>query len=130
MDGYVLFDLSAFPLVIWRSSGLSEGYSAQWINDMDRLLEHGKPFVLLFPDQNEGEAHADQKGRSQWLKANRSSFARLCRAIISIEPDPGRRTKRQAQGAVLAQAFGTKISIAASETEAFAEATRLISDIA
>ncbi|RZN31710.1 hypothetical protein CWO90_15905 [Bradyrhizobium sp. Leo121] len=97
---------------------------------MDRLLEQGQPFVLLFPDQNEGEAHTDQRARSQWLKANRSSFTRLCRAIISIEPDPGRRAKWQAQGAALAQAFGTRISISASETEAFAEVARLISDIA
>lgn len=97
---------------------------------MDRLLEQGQPFVLLFPDQNEGEAHTDQKARSQWLKANRLAFTRLCRAIISIEPDPDRRAKRQAQGAALAQAFGTRISISASETEALAEATRLISDIA
>jgi hypothetical protein len=129
MNDYALFDLSDFPLVIWRSAGLAEGYSARWISDMDRLLERGQLFILLFPDQNDSEAHTDQKARGLWLKANRSSFARLCRAIISIEPDADRRAKRQAQGTALAQAFGTTILIASSEAEAFAEATRLISDI-
>lgn len=126
MKDITTLDLSAFPIVKGRSTGLSEGYSATWIDEMENLLGGGRPFVLLYGEARSDEAHSDQKARGLWLKANRARLSVLCRGVVSVEEDPSLRAKRQAQGAGLRTAFGINMLVAANAEEAMAIADRLL----
>lgn len=123
---FTLHDTTDFPIVRLRGRGLPEGYAAQWAAEMDALLAHGEPFVLLFLDTVENEAHEDQKRRTVWLKQNKKALAATCRGIVSIEPDRATRLVNRAQGAALALAFGLKLKIVADAAAADTLAHRLL----
>ncbi len=88
-----ILDTAAFPIVRGRSDGLSEGYSARWISELEHILSREEPFVLLYVDHQADEAHSDQKARSIWLKNNRARMGEFCRGLIAVEPDAQLRAK-------------------------------------
>jgi len=125
---FTLYDVSAFPIVCLRSQGLPTGYTRTWIAESETLLRGGAPFVLIFLDAIEGEAQEDRKTRMQWLKANKTALATLCRGIISVEPNTARRLARRAQAAIVSKAFGFRLAVTTDMQEAEQLARSLLTD--
>ena len=118
---FVLHDVSAFPVVRFDTSRATPGYATQWIAELEALLARGEPFVLV-ADGGVRDDGADRKARMLFLKARRADLARVCRAIVGVEPNALVRAARSAQAVVLAKAFGLEMVFAASEAEALAVA--------
>lgn len=126
LTGYRLHDTTDFPVVRLSGRGLPAGYGPQWAAEMDALVARGTPFVLVFLDTVENEAHDDRKRRTVWLKKNRKALAATCRGMVSIEPNAATRMAKRAQGAALAVALGVRLKLAADRAEAEALARRLL----
>ncbi|WP_186145797.1 hypothetical protein [Burkholderia gladioli] len=107
-----IFDLREFPFVLMRNETIEDGYAACWEDEMQTLLRIGMPFVMIFPAGRPEEGHEDRKQRGLWLKQNREALAAICRALISIEPEPLER----APG--IERAFGVPVEVAATLDEA------------
>lgn len=88
---FSIHDVSDFPIVRFRPETAVTGYAPLWENDMDALLRHGVPFVLLFEEERSDEAHVDRKRRGLWLKHNKVALAALCRGLVSVEADAEQR---------------------------------------
>jgi hypothetical protein len=73
---------------------------------------------MIFPPARPDEAHDDRKQRGKWLKENRAALAAVCRALITVEPDPKERDAAVANGAGIEKAFGVPFDVAASLDEA------------
>lgn len=125
MANQPLLDRSHFPIVTARADHLPEGYSTCWIVEMDAILARRLPFVLVYLGPHQEEAQGDRKVRTLWLKAHRETLAKLCRFIITVEPDADARARRQAQGEALGAAFGVTFRIASSDKEAIEIAQKL-----
>lgn len=103
---FEVFDIQRFPLVTVRNDAIEAGYAAQWTREMDWLIAHGKPFVMLYVETPANETQEDFKRRGQWLKQNREALARVCTMVISVEPDEGRREEARVRGRGATKAFG------------------------
>ncbi|AOY90983.1 hypothetical protein BKK79_03510 [Cupriavidus sp. USMAA2-4] len=111
---FTVHDIAAFPLVWTRREAVRPGYAAQWEREMDELLRQQFPFVILMPERQAEEEHADRKVRALWLKRNKEALARLCKAVIAVEPDALKRVALNAQAALAVKAFGVPMAIAPS----------------
>lgn len=120
------YDVRDFPIVRIAGRNLPHGYVTQWIAEMDALLAHGEPFVLVFLNTVQNPAHEDQKGMMLWIKAHKRELARLCRVMISIEPDRLQRLAKRAQGLALVIALGFRFVVVADETRALELAARAL----
>lgn len=125
-DGFALHDVALFPIVHASRGHVTPGYAAQWVVEMEALLRHGRPFVLIFPDGQTPEEHEDRKRRGQWLKANKQALAALCLSLITVEPDAGKRLALETQMAMATKAFGIPMDVAASLSQAHGMAQALI----
>lgn len=123
---FVVHDVTGFPVIFWSGKTEQSGYAPQWIVEMDALMEHGLPFVLIVSDHPEDEAHEDRKLRGHWLKKNKLTLALLCRSIIGIEPDAIKRAAMKVQSAMATKAFGIQADVVATIGEAHALAQRLL----
>jgi len=119
-------DTSDYPIVRLSGRGLPDGHGPQWAAEMDALIARKRPFVLIFLDTLENEAHEDKKVRTVWIKKNRKDLASLCRGFVSIEPDKATRILKRAQGAAMAAAFGLRLKFMANLEKAEALAKRLL----
>ena len=115
---YAIHDVSDFPIVRFRPETAVEGYAPLWENDMDALLRHGVPFVMLFEQERSDEAHVDRKRRGLWLKHHKAALAAICRGLVSIEADAQQRARLQAMAAGAMKAFGIVQEVAATRDEA------------
>ncbi|MTJ82823.1 MAG: hypothetical protein F8N37_17685 [Telmatospirillum sp.] len=115
---FEVHDISGFPVVRTRPDAARPGYAAQWEIEMDALVARGVPFVIVFDGPRPEETHEDRKRRGLWLKHNRQRLGALCRALISVEPDPMQRTALDARSAMAEKAFGIPSRVVASATEA------------
>lgn len=115
---YAIHDVSDFPIVRFRPETAVEGYAPLWENDMDALLRHGEPFVMLFEQERSDEAHVDRKRRGLWLKHHKAALAAICRGLVSIEADAQQRARLQAMAAGAMKAFGIVQEVAATRDEA------------
>ncbi|MGK5070788.1 hypothetical protein D3C81_382660 [compost metagenome] len=115
---FSIHDVSDFPIVRFRPETAVEGYAPLWENDMDALLRHGAPFVMLFEEKRSDEAHADRKRRGLWLKHHKVALAAICRGLVSIEPDGEKRAQLQAMAAGAMKAFGILQEVAATREQA------------
>lgn len=115
---YSIHDVSDFPIVRFRPETAVEGYAPLWENDMDALLRHGEPFVMLFEQERSDEAHVDRKRRGLWLKHHKAALAAICRGLVSIEADAQQRARLQAMAAGAMKAFGIVQEVAATRDEA------------
>jgi len=122
---FPLHDISRFPLVLAKGD-TSPGYALQWEREMQALVDHGKPFVLIHPHARAEEAHEDRKRRGLWLKQNKQALSICCKAVISIEPDDDRRAALAAQSAMAERAFGISMRMAASMEQACADGLALL----
>lgn len=115
---FAIHDVSDFPIVRFRPETAIGGYAALWENDMDALLRHGEPFVMLFEQERNDEAHVDRKRRGLWLKHHKAALAAICRGLVSIEADAQQRARLQAMAAGAMKAFGIVQEVAATREEA------------
>ncbi|WP_186113350.1 hypothetical protein [Burkholderia gladioli] len=113
-----IFDLREFPFVLMRNETIEDGYAARWEDEMQTLLRIGMPFVMIFPAGRPEEGHEDRKQRGLWLKQNREALAAICRALISIEPDPAEREAALERAPGIERAFGVPVEVAATLDEA------------
>ncbi|AOJ82916.1 hypothetical protein WS86_19475 [Burkholderia savannae] len=122
---FVVHDVSRFPMCVFRESAATPGYATQWEKEIDALMRGGAPFVVVYVSLEAGESHDDRKHRAMWLKRNRTALGAVCRALISVEPDPERRAAVAEQGRMAVKAFGIPHEAVASLGEATALAARL-----
>lgn len=115
---FSIHDVSDFPIVRFRPETAIGGYAPLWENDMDALLRHGEPFVMLFELERNDEAHVDRKQRGLWLKHHKAALAAICRGLVSIEADAQQRARLQAMAAGAMKAFGIVQEVAATREEA------------
>ncbi len=119
-------DVSGFPVVRIAGRELPHGYALQWASEMDALLKHGAPFVLVFLNTVKDQIHEDRKGLMTWMRKNKEELRRLCRVMISIEPDPVLRVAKRAQGLVLTGALGFRFVVTATAEAADDLARRVL----
>lgn len=117
-EDFKLHDVSRFPLVVLHGRDLPAGYGPTWARELEALIDQDRPFVMIFPNSAENEAHDDQKLRTIWLKANKERLAARCRGIFGVEPNKAVRLLKRAQGAVVAVAFGLRFRVVATVEEA------------
>lgn len=115
---FSIHDVSDFPIVRFRPETAVDGYAPLWENDMDALLRHGEPFVLLFERERGDEAHADRKRRGLWLKHNKVALAAICRGLVCVEADAAERARLQAMAAGAMKAFVILQEVTATRDEA------------
>jgi hypothetical protein len=120
-------DTRDFPIVRISGRSLPVGYGPQWVAEMEALLANGKPFVILILSSAENPDHEDQKTLVVWVKSNKKELSRLCKGLVSIEPDRATRLLKRAQGAAMALAFGLRMKVATDLQQAEALAQRLMS---
>lgn len=115
---FVQHDVSDYPLVRFTGDTAQPGYAKPWCEEMDRLVDSARPFVLIYPPGERAEAHEDRVNRGGWLKRNKAALADRCLALIVIEPDASRRAELEAMFPNLVRAFGTPQAARASVAEA------------
>lgn len=129
LNTFSIHDLSQFPFVLFRQEQAGPGYAAQWETEMLALLEHAQPFVLVYDQLRTDESHEDRKHRGLWLKHNKQALGHVCRAMISVEPNPSYRQQVQAMAEGAVKAFGIPHIAVASITEAKAVMQRLLTGL-
>lgn len=117
---FTVHDVTRFPAVVVRPSAIEPGYAAQWVAEMEALLRHGATFSVLYLETPAEEPHEDFKRRGIWLKAHCDALARVCAALVVIEPDPRRREAAAQRGKGATKAFGIAHYAVASLGEALA----------
>ncbi|MFC4276589.1 hypothetical protein [Achromobacter aloeverae] len=117
---FTVHDTSRFPAVVVRPTAIAPGYAAQWATEMDMLLRHGERFAVLYLETPVEESHEDFKQRGIWLKQHREALARVCTALVVIEPDARRRDVAAQRGQGASKAFGIAHHAVASLDEGLA----------
>ncbi|MCQ1853060.1 hypothetical protein [Neorhizobium galegae] len=115
---FVVHDISAFPIVTQRRDAVRPGYAAQWMREMESLLQSAAPFVIILEQGQAEEESTDRKARGLWLKRNKHLLAPVCRAVIGIEGDGFKRAAFKTLALVAAKAFGMTMDVVASDGEA------------
>ncbi len=92
---FVLHDLSRFPLVSLIAP--LDGMAEQWCAELQKLLNDGKPFVLLYPSPDGQEPDEGRAARGVWMERNRDRLREICRGLIIVEPDSDRRSAHDAR---------------------------------
>ncbi|EJN09984.1 hypothetical protein [Herbaspirillum sp. YR522] len=125
-DRFTLHDTSGFPLVRFHNERASAGYALQWQHEMEALLAHGAPFVILTVAPHGEETQDDRKSRGIWLKHHRQALSQLCLGLASVEPDAVKLAalRQMAQGAT--RAFGVQQFVTATEAEAIEALSRVL----
>lgn len=125
----MMINTSQFPRVwlhlIDRSQSTETGF------DLYRqLLERGEPFVLLNAEGLDFSAYPQSKDEmqyvAQWRKAHRELLRQRVLAAIFIETDAARREAAQDFAVGYGKFWGYPMLIVASEEEAQATASRLL----
>ncbi|TCW83139.1 hypothetical protein C5O80_16510 [Burkholderia sp. SRS-46] len=122
---FIVHDINRFPFCVFRAQAATPGYAPQWETEIDALTRHGAPFVVVYVSFDADETHDDRRHRAIWLKRNKAALGAVCKALISVEPDPGRRAWIASQAEVAVKAFGIPHEAVASLDEAVALAARL-----
>lgn len=122
---FSIHDIREFPFVVFNQTAAQPGYARQWETEMVALLQNGQPFVVVYDQLLTDETHEDRKHRGVWLKHNKEPLRRICKALISIEPDEERRSEVNAMSEIAVKAFGIPHEVVATRDEALAVARRL-----
>jgi hypothetical protein len=127
-DHFTVHDVADFPIVRSRCEAVVPGYAAPWASEMDALLAHGRPFVMIFPTGRLEEGHEDRKHRGLWLKKNKVALGSLCLSLVTVEPDALTRVAIRAQLAMAIKAFGVPMEVVATIEEAHDHAARMLAE--
>lgn len=122
---YLLHDTSRLPAVIFIAHNATPGYARRWIEETEALMADGHPYVVVYDQPRLDEAPEDRAKRAVWLKANKVALAKVCKGLVSIDPDDVRRAEIDAMGQIGAKAFGMPHVAVATFDEAIAVAHRL-----
>ncbi|MBN3791326.1 hypothetical protein [Burkholderia sp. Ac-20353] len=122
---FVVHDISRFPFCVFRAQAATPGYASQWEKEIDALMREGAAFVVVYVSLDADETHEDRRHRAVWLKQNKAALGAVCKALISVEPDPERRAAVAAHGETAVKAFGIPHEAVASLDDAAALAARL-----
>ncbi|MBB3228226.1 2-polyprenyl-6-methoxyphenol hydroxylase-like FAD-dependent oxidoreductase [Luteibacter sp. Sphag1AF] len=125
-ESFSVHDVASFPLVWLSADQVTAGYAAQWKEEMDALIQCGRPFVVLHGAGHGDEQHEDRKERGIWLKRNKDALARCCPGIVSVEPDPIKRQAAKAMAIMAVKAFGIPAHVTATREEACDIAKQLL----
>ncbi|PRZ55983.1 hypothetical protein BX589_102184 [Paraburkholderia fungorum] len=117
-SSFVVFDVSAFPIVTVNTDAMVTGYGARWTSEMDALIALGKPFAIVYRGAISNESAEDYAQRGQWLVRNRVVMARLCRVLVVVEPDEILREQVRLRGRGIAKAFGVPHRVVATMEDA------------
>ncbi len=126
---FTFHDVSEWPIVRQSAQSVRPGYAQQWEREMDSLLALSMPFVVIMEGDQPTEDHEDRKARGIWLKKNKTALAATCKAVIGVEASAIKRAAIQVQMSLATKAFGTRMEIVASNTEAFALAEHILSGL-
>lgn len=118
-SAFTIHGIHEFPFVVFNQAAAQPGYAAQWEAEMLALLQNGQPFVVVYDQLRADETREDRKHRGVWLKYNKEPLGRVCKALISIEPDKERRTQVQAMSEIAVKAFGIPHAVVATRDEAW-----------
>lgn len=119
MKEFAVFDVSRFPAVCCRADRMYPGYGPRWEQELEALVEQEEPFYMVFLPGDFREDTSDTRLRALWLKANKARLAKVCRSLVSVEADAGKRAALTAEKAGLERAFGIPRLVAGSVNEAF-----------
>ncbi|WP_454689809.1 hypothetical protein [Achromobacter aloeverae] len=119
-----VIDASRFPIVTIDGPNLMPGNGPYIIDDLETLIEHGKPFVLIIVNGGAAQdrQHDEDKERMLWLKQNRERLGAVCKGIVSVVLDGDRLALIEKQAAGLGAALGIRFAAVSSHSaaEAFA----------
>ncbi|WP_144110331.1 hypothetical protein [Paraburkholderia sp. BCC1886] len=115
---FTVHDISDFPFVLFNSEAAQPGYASQWEREMILLAKNDKAFVIVYDQHRSEEDHDDRKHRGIWLKHNKSELGRLCKCLISVEPDEARRHALKALSEMATKAFGIPHEVVATRDDA------------
>lgn len=118
LSEFTVHDVKQFPAVRCGPESVRPGYATQWRMELEALIERDEPFFMLFAEGDFKEEPEDTRIRAIWLKQNKLSLSRVCRSIVSIEPDTTKRAKLLEQLPGLERAFGIRRLVASTESEA------------
>lgn len=90
---FTLHTVDRFPIVYFKPEHAQGGFAGVWIKEMEFLLARREPFAIISPPSTRSEHRSDLRERSLWMTANRDRLAKLCRGVISVEPDGTQRAK-------------------------------------
>ncbi|CAB3767507.1 hypothetical protein GQ57_16930 [Burkholderia sp. MSh2] len=124
-NAFALHDIQRFPVCVFRAEHATPGYALRWEREIDTLMRHGEPFVVVYVELATDESQDDRKHRAIWLKQNKAELGAVCKALISVEPDPERRAEVAEHGEVAVKAFGIPHHAVASFEQAVSLAERL-----
>lgn len=124
-NDFTVHDIHHFPVCVFRAESATPGYALRWEREIDALMRHGEPFVVVYIELDADETHDDRKHRAVWLKQNKNALGAVCKALVSVEPDPDRRAEVAAQGEVAVKAFGIPHHAVASFGQAVSLAAQL-----
>jgi len=127
---FTIHDVTQLPFVVFNEDAAQPGYANQWETEMVTLMESGRPFVIVYDQYRIEESHDDRTRRGVWLKHNKTTLARVCKALISIEPDEERRTQVEATSDMAANAFRIPHVVVATRDEALTIANQFTGDAA
>jgi hypothetical protein len=114
-------DTSALPVARVREFPSSAEAIAQWLADMEALMQAGQAFVLVYERLPEPGVSGDPEGRKKtvlWLKARREAFGTHCRGMVLMCPDASALPALQAMLDPLEKAYRVPARVASSDDEA------------
>lgn len=127
-EPFLILDVSGFPVVrTVIDERTAAGGNAVWMAEMDRLLDAAVPFVLISSRRHDRESVEEARDRASWYRDRRDRLGAVCRGMIHIEPDPGRRAAMIAETAGFDTVVKFPFTIAADEKEALAAADGYLS---
>ncbi|MBL7251236.1 hypothetical protein [Alloalcanivorax marinus] len=123
-----LLDPDDFPLVYLDATDWRPAHGRALIDDLETLIEHGQPFVLIIQNSAGGNQKRteDDKARMLWFKANSPRLAACCRGIFTVLTDPTQQPKAEKQTAGLSAAMGLRFQVFADAEEAETQAWRAL----
>ncbi len=123
---FTFHDVSLWPIVRQSAQSVRPGYAAQWQREMDSFLAISMPFVVIMEGDQPAEDHEDRKARGIWLKRNKAALAANCKTVIGVEASAIKRAAIQVQMSLATKAFGTRMEIVASPSEALELAEKIL----
>lgn len=121
-----IHNVSEFPCVVLNGRSMTPGYGADWVREMELLVELGKPFVVVYEHMHGAEDHEDRKLRGKWLKLNKQTLNRCCKTVVWVEPDEAHREDIRAVTATAVKAFGISHEVVATREEARMIVARMV----
>lgn len=115
---YSIFNVTHLPAVCCPPANAFPGYGSRWQEEIEALIARGEAFYMIFPPGERREDRADTLLRTAWLKANKTRLGAVCRSVVRIEEDRGKRAKLIAQAGSLEKAFAIPRLFVGSMNEA------------